>query len=176
MATTMFKCIFHMSLERLKPTISVNLHSQICNNLCWVLQLLRSLLTTNKHLVAFYFGLLLFLHPPQHLVHVPLYSSYLASGLFVLNVFTLCSKRFPKMFLIASQFYPIFSGHNSTSMYIKKGAGMVGGKLGRVQGFKGKYVYVFYFEEINDLIGIILIFFCNFQACIHKVLWFHVMN
>jgi len=62
------------------------------------------------------------------------------------------------MFLIASQFYPIFCGHNLTSMYIRKGGGGRGEESGRVQGFEGKHVYVFYFGEINDLIGIILYF------------------
>jgi hypothetical protein len=44
----------------------LNLLSQICSNLCWVLQLLPSLLTTNKHLVALYFGLLPLPRTPQH--------------------------------------------------------------------------------------------------------------
>lgn len=124
MATTIFKCIFHMSIECLKPTISVVSLAKLAQSLLSLATIAKLVDNQQTFSCTLFWP---FASPSSTATLVScascfsvLYSSYLASGF----LFSMCShcvpKRFPKMFLGASQFYPIFCGHNSTSMYIKK--------------------------------------------------------
>jgi hypothetical protein len=105
MATTIFKCIFHMSLECLKPTISaVSLAKLAQPDLQQSLLSLATIAELVDNQQTFSCTLFWPVASPSSTATLVscgscfsvLYSSYLASGFFVLNVFTLCSQKVPQ--------------------------------------------------------------------------------
>jgi hypothetical protein len=145
MATTIFKCIFHMSLECLKPTILVVSLAKLAQP--DLQQSLLSLATIAKlvdNQQTFSCTLFWPVASPSYTTTLVscascfsvLYSSYLASGLFVLSVFTLFSQKVPQDVpnTISILLWPQFN----YDVYLKKGGG---GERDTVRGVKGKYVY-----------------------------------